>query len=561
MSSKRLKIVADFETTTDKNDVRVWAVCAVDIETTDTLFISNSIDDFFEWLSSKNSVCYFHNLKFDGEFIISWLLKNGYTFEDTHQPRTFSTLITDSGIFYAIEVYFSFTESKGKRKYKKVVFYDSLKKLPFKVATIAQAFNLEDQKLEIDYDAPRAVGHVLTEQERKYIIADCRIVAQALKIQFEQGLKKMTNASDAMSWFKKLKGQYFEKYYPVFPIELDADIRRAYKGGFVYLNPKHKNKRGLQGITLDVNSLYPSVMYEKVLPFGYPIYFEGEPVDLEGYPLYIVRIRCAFTVKKGYIPTIQLKNNRAFIETEYLTSSGGEIVELTLTNVDLELFLDHYDVLCLEYVCGWRFKGKQGAFTEYIDHWSAIKANSTGALRQLAKLMLNSLYGKFATNPLGRKKEPYLDENGVVKYKLSEPEERDPVYTAMGAFITAYAREKTIRSAQAVYPRFIYADTDSLHLIGFDVPEGLEVHPSKLGAWKLEGEFVDSKFLRAKTYMETYRDGEELETKVTCAGMPDNVKALVTYDNFEPGHSFEGKLLPRRHPGGVVLEATYFTIK
>ena len=49
--------------------------------------------------------------------------------------------------------------------------------------------------------------------------------------------------------------------------------------------------------------------------------------------------------------------------------------------------------------------------------------------------------------------------------------------------------------------------------------------------------------------------------KVTCAGMPDNVKELVTYDNFRSGESFPGKMMPRRFPGGIVLEETTFTIK
>lgn len=556
MALKHLKIVADFETTTDPNDlpVRVWGACAVDIETLETVHLSNSIDKFFEWLKNKNTVCYFHNLKFDGEFILSWLYNNGYVYSDKKDDKTFNTLITDTGLFYSIEVIFE----KKNKKYKKVVFYDSLKKLPFKVSVISHAFNLPDEKLTIDYDAPRPVGHELTEEEKRYIVNDCKIVAEALQIQFGKGLKKMTNASDAMGNFKEiLTKDKFDRYFPVLPIELDTDIRRAYKGGYVYLKPEHKNRRGLHGITLDVNSLYPSVMYNELLPYGYPLYFEGKPEDNEHYPLYVVRIECAFELKKDHLPTIQLKNNRAFVETEYLTSSDGDIVKMTLTSVDLALMLDHYDVYNLKYISGFRFKGARGLFKDYIDHWSHIKETTTGAMRQLAKLMLNSLYGKFATNPIAYQKVPYMDEDGVVRYKMSDEEERDPVYTVMGAFITAYARNKTIRSGQAVYDRFIYADTDSLHLIGYDIPEDLDVHPTKLGAWKNEGCFHDSKYIRAKTYMETTDEG----TKVTCAGMPDNIKAMVTYDNFNAGSTFDGKLMPRRFPGGVILIPTTFTIK
>ena len=574
MPMKRLKVVADFETTTDPEDVRVWAACAVDIESLETVHISNSIDAFFDWLKDKNTVCYFHNLKFDGEFLLSYILTHGYKYSDKKKSKTFNTLITDTGIFYSIEVIFE----KKDKEYKKVTFYDSLKKLPFKVATISKAFNLPDEKLEIDYKAFRPVGHELTEEERRYIVNDCRIVAAALKIQFEQGLKKMTNASDAMSGYKKIFGaKQFAKVFPVFPIELDSFIRKAYKGGYVYLNPKHKNARGLQGVAFDVNSLYPSVMHDCVLPYGYPIYFEGEPEPDEHYNLFIVHIKCRFYLKKDHLPTIQIKNNRSYVETEYLTTSKvnmgaydvDEAVDLVLTNVDLQLLLDHYDVEDLVYVKGFKFKGRAGFFTEYIDYWMHIKETTTGAIRQLAKLMLNSLYGRFALNPKSDTKIPTIDEDQIVRHKyvtvetakdlgVDEPELRDPVYTAMGAFITAYAREKTIRSGQRVYHRFIYADTDSLKLVGYDVPEDLDVHPTKLGAWKNEGCFVDSKWIRAKTYMTTDEDGT---VKVTCAGMPDNVKAKVTYDNFQSGSTFDGKLMPKRCKGGVVLVETTLTIK
>lgn len=589
MAIKTIRYAGDFETITDPSDVRVWGACLVDIDTSETAFIGNSIESFFDFLRDRNTVVYFHNLKFDGEFILSYLLRNGYTYSDSHEGRTFETLITDDGIFYSITVYFE----KKKKKYKKVVFYDSLKKLPFKVSVISKAFELKDQKLKIDYDAPRPVGHELTAEERDYIVNDCRIVAQALKIQFDKGLTKMTNASDALNEYKDIIGKgIFEKWFPTLPVELDDDIRQAYRGGFTYLTPRFKNKHVKGGITLDVNSLYPSVMYDRVLPYGYPMYFEGEYEADERYPIYIQHLKCCFKLKPGHIPTIQKKGSGRFVETEYLTSSVDsmgvdEPVELYLTTPDMVLFLEHYDIFDEEYINGYKFKGVTGMFKEYIDFWMHVKETTTGAMRQLAKLMLNSLYGKFATNPHARKKIPVMDDFGVVRYELDAPELRDPVYTAMGAFITAYAREKTIRSAQQVYDRFIYADTDSLHLVGTDIPEGLEIHPTKLGAWKHEGTFIDSKYIRAKTYIETMIETKKtttLETyarilnttfdvwrepafiryhemKVTCAGMPDNVKQSVTYENFTSGATFDGKLMPRRYPGGIVLQETTFTIK
>ena len=65
---------ADFETATwleDETWVWAWATCEIGNEK--NLIIDNNIDSFIEYCKlQKNSVFYFHNLKFDGEFIINW---------------------------------------------------------------------------------------------------------------------------------------------------------------------------------------------------------------------------------------------------------------------------------------------------------------------------------------------------------------------------------------------------------------------------------------------------------------------------------------------------------
>ena len=42
-------------------------------------------------------------------------------------------------------------------------------------------------------------------------------------------------------------------------------VKRGNEGGFTYLNPKFKGKIVKKGVVLDVNSLYPSVMYDRLL--------------------------------------------------------------------------------------------------------------------------------------------------------------------------------------------------------------------------------------------------------------------------------------------------------
>ena len=92
----------------------------------------------------------------------------------------------------------------------------------------------------------------------------------------------------------------------------------------------------------------------------------------------------------------------------------------------------------------------------------------------MAKLMLNALYGKFATSLDVQSKMPYLTDDGIVHYSLTEKEQKDGIYIPMGCFITAYAREKTIRKNQAIkdysinkygQDLYIYSDTDSIHTL------------------------------------------------------------------------------------------------
>ena len=61
---------------------------------------------------------------------------------------------------------------------------------------------------------------------------------------------------------------------------------------------------------------------------------------------------------------------------EYIESSKGEIVTLTLTSPDLELFFEQYNVNVIEYHGGWKFKKAKGIFTEYINYWMEQKIKS-----------------------------------------------------------------------------------------------------------------------------------------------------------------------------------------
>lgn len=562
--------VADFETSTeswlarDNGWARVWLWDVCDVETLNHI-TGTSIHEFMRYVAKKTlgegKKIYFHNLRYDGAYILSWLEEFGFKWKQDGRElrkKEYSTLISGEGQFYSIKVCFG---EHGKTK-NLVEFWDSLKKFPQSVATLAKTFNLPILKGEIDYDMYRPRGWKPTQVEIDYIHNDTEIIARALRYKLDNGLVKMTRASDALDEYVRIMGglDSFRNLFPVVEKETDDNIRKAYKGGYVYLCEDFADVLLHDVTSYDVNSLFPSVMRYEKLPYGTPIEFSGKYEEDKRHPLYIQFLTCEFELKDGKLPTIQLKNSGRFCETEYLKSSEGEAVFLALTSVDLEIMFERYDVFNVEWIGGYKFRAMHGLFDKYIDKWIQVKIenNDNAGLRQNAKDMLNCLYGKFARRCTQESKHPKLNSESVVDFERYEDEEAEPIYTALACFVTAYARAKTMRTAQRFHDegRYIYSDTDSVHVLGKQ-PNWLDVDPKRLGAWKNEGVAEDARFLRAKTYIKR----KHSEIVVTCAGMPDNIKRIATFDNFRFGHVYGNKLVQKTVKGGCVLCTIDFAIK
>lgn len=550
---------ADFETTTDLDDCRVWAWAVCEVSNTENIKYGNSIKSFMAWLSrGECSVAWFHNLGFDGKFIIDYLLRCEYI-HVTEYPQfgQFSTLISNKGKFYQIEICFT----NGVR----VIFQDSLKVFPMSVEKLGKTFNTPEQKGEIDYREFREIGHKLTSDEIEYICHDVQIPAYALQQNFSENLNKMTIGANAMDFYKRQLGKKkYQYWFPTLSLEADTDIRKSYRGGFTYVNPLYAGVKVGSGISVDYNSMYPSVMKMYPYPCGVPVLFDGEYEYDEQYPLYVQRMIVEFALKPDGIPCIQLKGKGFYGEHEYVRETVAP-VEITVTSVDWEIMQRMYDIDVIDYAGGYKFMARRGMFDEYIDYWGHVKENSTGGMRQLAKLMLNNLYGKFATNPDVTSKVPVMCDDAV-HYVLGEAEFKDPVYLPVGSFCTAYARRELLFAIMDNRERFVYCDTDSMHLLGTEPPRNIAIDDKALGHWKVEGTFEHAKHLRTKAYIWDLNG----EFSVTCAGMPDSVKELVTWDNFEYGFSntdengqiIEGhaKLLPKTVKGGVVLVDSIYNL-
>jgi len=624
----------------------------------DKFYEWNNVDDFMDNLTKIGSLVFFHNAKYDTSFIQHWLNKNGYVFwsdriaklekekwiengngkKKFHPPvKRYEFNMNSMGVFYSLTIHRRIKKN-GKQMNVQTEIWDSLKKVNSTVERMAKSYGLKIMKEVIDYDKPRQEGYIPTKEEVSYLRNDIEIVARVLWGQFSYGLYGMTNGQDALTEYKrtlypyekylessenldkhnetreemgiekKEKGTYIERceyefrnYYPVVPTEINDYFQESYRGGFTWANPKFQGEVINKGRVYDVNSLYPSVMKYSLLPYSEPIDFVGEYEEDKEYPLYIIRVRFGFDLKENHIPVIQIKNSPYFKHNEYLTSSNGKIVDMHFTSVDWELVNEHYDLYEVEVMNGFKFKAKRGLFKDYIEHWENKKINATNPdERANAKIMLNTLYGKFGTNVRKRNKEPYFSEKGELKFKVTEEKIDKAIYTPMASFITSYARKVTISTAQRYYDRIAYCDTDSIHLVGLEPIDSNLVHNSEFGLWKSEGVFKRAKFIRQKTYVEEicekfdvkknkwveceYHEMERIHLNKKCAGMPERVKEYVTFENFEIGLEIgseykivngekvyiemhpqfvkgKGKLKPKQVIGGLVLVEENFNLK
>lgn len=552
--------VADFETSYCPETQKSWVWAWGSFEIFKDKFRSGgNISSFMEFMfSSRTKKCYFHNLKFDGKFILYWLLSNNYKYVDrVTKPNEYSHLIDDTNNYYDIVVGY---EYKGKTQ--RVTFLDSFKKLPSSLDKIAKDFDLGINKLSMDYDKIREENYIEiygAEEEREYLKRDCEILKKAIEITEKQGMSKMTIGSNALADYKMLLdevGVDFDRLFPTLYPEVDEFMRNAYKGGCTMVNSKYQGKI-VNVHSYDVNSMYPAMLYNKPFPYGRPIYYKGKYKEDKLYNLYIQHIRCEFSIKPNHFPCIQIKNTRYFAQNEWLENSDI-VVDLYLTNIDLELFFESYNVYSLEYIDGYKMKSLSGMFRKYIDKWYTIKSTTTNpSEKAIAKLYLNSLYGKFGTRDK-KSSLTFMLDNDIIKRKDIIETEVNTVYLPVAIYTTSYARCYLLENANKNFDDFIYCDTDSIHLT--KEVTNIPIDNKKLGYFKHEYS-GKGKYLKQKCYLIHYDkeyikeiDGKIYDKKLVCAGLNQNLLSDddLEFDNFYVGREYK-KLKLKNVKGGCHL--------
>jgi hypothetical protein len=263
---------------------------------------------------------------------------------------------------------------------------------------------------------------------------------------------------------------------------------------------------------LDINSMYPYVMKS----FSFPTKLISPKISFD---VPESKIRKAieeniFILADCYVV---LKEPCIALKSEKLLFPIGKI-HCVLTSPEIEFLLNNPDCGTILSFDECVFYQTASIFSEYVDFFYHLKCESENeAIRAMAKVMLNSLYGRFGMRghsesklmPDSFEKTTFLDimlKNDILeiddgnygKYvKLGDDiyhvQKRDGDYARdsipiIASAVTAYARMMLWKLIQkAGRKNVIYVDTDSL----FVTSEGLdnlndEIEPSGLGKLKVE---------------------------------------------------------------------------
>ena len=494
-----------------------------------TFWISDNIHDLIRYMLRQGGIYYAHHLKFDYAFIFAAIHD-----QDLHIDE----LITGtSQIVRRVIVTNRDGESFELR--------DSYSLFACSLGEVFQNWNTDfTHKHEVIYYETRPV--FVSDEFMAYFRADVLGLAEALSHRLALGANKLTTSSDSKYLLEqsvnddfagtRTRNPFRAWFFPSLSYDTDKRLRPWYRGGYCYVSPEWSRRTINEPVSVyDKNSMYPEIMQNRILPYGPPYEFSGRPPAAGLFVVCITVDWCE--LKPGWPPFLINGLKNAWLSHEYVSQVSEDDREhlrtFYLTNIELDLFFRAYTYSGLVYHGGYRFKSRTGVMRSYIEHYGAMKREN-GPRRAFAKSMLNAPSGKFGESPDGLLYRSVMTA-GVQKFKEKPEEERKPFYLPMSIFITAYGRCELIEQIHAVGSDFVYCDTDSVHCAGAHEHQ-FDIDPVRFGAWKHEGVFSRSKYLRSKRYAHETSDGV---VSYVCAGIDsdDIARALPGLDFFEPGAS------------------------
>lgn len=328
----------------------------------------------------------------------------------------------------------------------------------------------------------------------EYLKNDCIYLYELIKTQRDDYGAKLTLAGSAMAtWSSQFGGTI-----PNTPRSLFDRIQPYYYGGRVECFEKGIIKGPFH--VYDINSAYPYAMLHKH-PWGEKITV-SETLPVDGRPCFVT----CYGVSTGAFPvrntnkSLSFPNDdepREFHVTGWEFAAANELGLFKGTITQVVTFAETIE------------------FSAYVNHFFDMKAKMKGiddARYLLAKLYMNSLYGKFGQNSEDHLEYKLGESNAINSHILAGydfcgevgpnalfsqpvPEDKQRYYNlATAASITGFVRAELLRHI-TTSKGVIYCDTDSIACRTFRGSLG-----KQLGQWSCEGDFDTGAVAGKKLY-------------------------------------------------------------
>lgn len=478
--------------------------------------------DFFDFVLRRRirtKLFYAHNLKFDGIYLANECQKRGFEVE-----------FIDSGgklIELKIKVR-SRTNSRGKQVNEYVTFRDSYSLFPASQEKLANSFDVPTKKYLLDFEQlermkkEEAMPEYL-KRNRDDVKGLYEILRKAQKMFYNRfGVdcsKAMTVSQLALRIFRTRYQSNSLRNPLVVGDRHDKGligefklIQNSYAGGRVEVFDMNlKNEVAVY----DINSMYPSVMLKPV-----PInsYFclenvspgKAEEIILNNHGFADVTV----TSRREFFPLLWTKQDGKLLFTNFRKSRGSFAFPELRKMLEKGGVIDKVHKIIV-------FDDSKPIFKEYVKEIYSIrkkaKATNDTATNFVCKLLLNSLYGKFAQDP---------ERSGI---KLLTPEQANKLldndvdgidcdkngnfftfeknFNVSSFFMPHIASYITSRARVLIYEYLnkannpVYCDTDSVFC------EYLHENSQELGKMELEKILYDFEGINAKVYQATNKHG------------------------------------------------------
>jgi len=529
--------------------------------------LKNVLDDLVEF---NDYTVYFHNFaKFDSYFLLKYLVELGNIDPIIHNDKLISL---------------TFTYNQQENKILKLKFNDSYLLLPGSLKNLSKSFSINNPKgifpfglnnLNYKGEVPnfKYFNNINQEEYKnyqnlyknkiwnfkneaiKYCKLDCIALFQILikfnKLIFNKFKLNIINYPTTPSLaFKIYRSQFIPKdIIHMLTGDMEFQIRESYTGGAVdmYLptnNPEDKI------YAYDVNSLYPFVMKNYDMPVGSPTYFEGDILKYEpnAFGFFNCKIEAPSNLEHPIIQT-HLKTKNGIRTVAPLGTWSGMLFSEELKNA----IKFGYKFKIID---GYLFK-KQNIFEDYINILYKMRLDypKSDPMNYIAKLLLNSLYGRFGMNDNFTINQVYYIDDAqkfinetpnienlieignyiIIQNKKDNLDDRldngsitHNINIAIASAITAYARIHMSQFKNNPNYKLYYSDTDSIY-INKPLDNSL-ISNKTLGAMKLESINIKGIFIAPKVYG---LENENREILIKAKGLTKEILNKLTLKDLE----------------------------